>query len=91
MVPTSQERWYFPDPPKGTRPKKLYFEKYGAGAVLNCQVLVHSPFGFAFAWGDDTEVAKGFWGKDAESQAVKYVEALGYVQSVDWQLPPPAN
>jgi hypothetical protein len=69
----------------------IYFEKYGAGAVFNCQVLIHGPFGFAFAWGDDREVAKGFWGKDAESQAVKYVEELGYVQAVDWQLPPPAN
>jgi hypothetical protein len=89
MAPTSSERWYFPDPPREIPREILYFEKWAAGTVQRCQILVCS-FG-AFVWGDDGELAKGFSGAGGESQAVKYVEELGYVQAVDWQLPPPAR
>ena len=89
MAPTSQERWYFPGLPKVTPPKVVYFEKCGSGTILRCQVMSNKFF--AFVWGDDKEIADGFSGANAEDKAVKHVEALGYVQSVDWQLPPPAK
>ena len=89
MEPTSQERWHFPDPPNVARPKMIYFEKRGSGTVLRCQMAVNKEM--AVVWGDEDEIAKGFGGANSESQAVAYVEALGYVQAVDWQLPPPAN
>jgi hypothetical protein len=89
MVPTSQKRWYFPDPPKVAPPEIIYFEKCTADTILRCQVLVKNPM--AIALGDEDDIAKGFGGANSESQAVAYVESLGYVQAVDWQLPPPAN
>jgi hypothetical protein len=83
MALTGQDRTRSPGPQK-----TIYFEKSpGAGVVLRCQVVVVS-FG-AFVYGDENEIATGFSGVDGESQAVKYVEALGYVQAIDWQLPPP--
>jgi hypothetical protein len=89
MVSTSQERWYFPDPPKVAPPKIIYFEKCTAGTILRCKVLVNKPM--AVVLGDEDEIATGFGGANSESQAVAYVESLGYVQAVNWQLPPPAN
>jgi hypothetical protein len=91
MAPTSQERWYFPDPPTVARPTIIYFEKWSAGTILRCQVLVNKLPPMAIVLGDEDEPAKGFGGANSESKAVKYVEALGYVQAVDWRLPPPAN
>ena len=78
-------RAHSPDPLK-----TIYFEKSpGAGVVLRCQVVVVN-FG-AFVSGDEDGIEKGFSGANGESQTVKYVEELSYVQAVDWQLPPPAR
>jgi hypothetical protein len=84
MNPTSPGRSHSPLPSK-----KIYFEKNaGAGVVLRCELIV-VKFG-AFVYGDEEGIEKGFSGTNGESQATKYVESLGYVPALDWQLPPSA-
>jgi hypothetical protein len=72
----------FPNPPKA-----IYFEKRGAGVILRCQIRVNSLVAIVF--GDNDGIGTSFLKGDLESHAVAYVESLGYVQAVDWQLPPP--
>jgi hypothetical protein len=91
VAPASQERWYFLDRPKVARRKTIYFEKCGGGTTLNCKVLINSDMAMAIVLGGDDEINKGFSGANPESQAITYLESLGYVQVVYWQLPSPAN
>jgi hypothetical protein len=78
---------HFPGPSKVT-----YFEKRGAGVILNCQIIHNRQIAtnndVAVVIGDEEDIAKSFWEPDAEAKAVEYVESLGYVRAVDWQLPP---
>jgi hypothetical protein len=83
--------WHLPGTAKVAPPRMLYFEKCDDGAIVTCEVRVVESFGFAFVSGDDSELSKGFSGKDAEVQAVKYIESMGFTPAVDWKLPPPAK
>ncbi len=73
--------------------KAIYFEKRGAGVILNCQIILNCQTAenneVAVVVGDEDSIAKSFLEPNAEAKAVEYVKGLGYVQAVDWQLPPP--